>query len=78
MTEQQPPPDTRVTPARTVEISAEHAGRRLDKYLRAELKGVPASLLFRLLRKGRVRVNDSRVQPNYRLVAGDRLALPGP
>lgn len=76
MTEQQPPPDTRVTPARTVEISAEHAGRRLDKYLRAELKGVPASLLFRLLRKGRVRVNDSRVQPNYRLVAGDRLALP--
>ncbi|MGP6174565.1 RluA family pseudouridine synthase [Corynebacterium sp. A21] len=61
---------------REVEVPAEHAGRRLDKYLRAELKGVPASLLFRLLRKGKVRVNDKKAQPNYRLEAGDLLRLP--
>ena len=63
-------------PARVVEVPAAHEGRRLDKYLRAQLKGVPASLLFRLLRKGRLRVNGARAQPNYRLVAGDRLELP--
>lgn len=66
----------RLSPARVVEIPAEHEGRRLDKYLRSQLKGVPAGLLFRLLRKGKVRVNDRRVEPGHRLHAGDRLQLP--
>ncbi|MGD7001404.1 RluA family pseudouridine synthase [Corynebacterium halotolerans] len=72
----QPPRDHQPALAREIEVSGEHEGRRLDKYLRAELKGVPASLLFRLLRKGKVRVNDRRAQPNYRLEAGDVLRLP--
>ncbi len=77
MTENRNAPSKMTTlPARVVEVPAAHEGRRLDKYLRAQLKGVPASLLFRLLRKGRLRVNGGRVQPNYRLVAGDRLELP--
>lgn len=73
-TDKQPP--THLAPAREVSIDAEHAGRRLDKYLRAELKGVPAGLLFRLLRKGKLRVNGARAEQNYRLVEGDVLNLP--
>lgn len=64
------------SPARVVEVPTEHEGRRLDKFLRAQFKGVPATLLFRHLRKGKVRVNDGRVQPGYRLQSGDRIQLP--
>ncbi|WP_211208968.1 RluA family pseudouridine synthase [Corynebacterium halotolerans] len=66
----------RTLPTRVVEVPAAHEGRRLDKFLRANLKGVPPPLLFRLLRKGRVRVNGRRVEPGYRLHDGDQLELP--
>ncbi|MGO1839755.1 MAG: RluA family pseudouridine synthase [Candidatus Microbacterium stercoravium] len=63
-------------PARTIVIDREHAGRRLDKFLRSRLKGVPAGLLFRLLRQGRLRVNGRKEQQGYRLQDGDVIELP--
>lgn len=71
----EPPSRTRNVPARVVEVPAGHEGRRLDKFLRSQFK-VPATSLFRLLRKGRVRVNGKRVEPGYRLREGDLLQLP--
>lgn len=64
------------SPARELEVSTEHAERRLDKFLRSQLKGVPAGLVFRLLRKGAVRVNGKRAKPEYRIQAGDLIRLP--
>lgn len=58
-----------------IEVSAGHAGRRIDKFLRAQLKGVPASLLFRQMRKGDIRVNGKKVDPSYRLAEGDRIRI---
>lgn len=66
----------RPSPARELEVSTEHAGRRLDKFLRSQLKGVPGGLVFRLLRKGAVRVNGKRAKPDYRIGAGDLLRIP--
>lgn len=63
-------------PATSITINDQHAGRRLDKFLRSQLKGVPAGLLFQLLRKGRLRVNDRRSTQNYRLVEGDVVTIP--
>ena len=63
-------------PARTIAIDEVHAGRSLDKFLRYQLKGVPAGLLFQLMRKGKLRVNGRRVEQNYRLVEGDEIAVP--
>ena len=63
-------------PSRELEVPAGHAGRRLDKFLRSQLKGVPVGLIFRLLRKGAVRVNGKRVTPDYRLRADDLIRLP--
>ncbi|MGP4130914.1 S4 domain-containing protein [Pantoea tagorei] len=40
-----------------VAISAENAGQRIDNFLRTQLKGVPKSMIYRILRKGEVRVN---------------------
>lgn len=59
-----------------VEIGEDEAGQRLDNFLLARLKGVPKSRVYRLLRKGEVRVNKGRARPEYRLVAGDRVRIP--
>lgn len=52
------------------------AGQRLDNYLARNLKGVPRSLIYRILRRGEVRVNKGRVQPSYKLKAGDIIRIP--
>jgi len=59
-----------------VQISDDAAGQRLDNFLLARLKGVPKSHVYRLLRKGEVRVNKGRAKPDYRLEAGDVVRLP--
>ncbi|WP_206203066.1 23S rRNA pseudouridine(955/2504/2580) synthase RluC [Thioalkalivibrio sp. XN8] len=59
-----------------LEIAPEAAGQRLDNFLVARLKGVPKSHVYRLLRKGEVRVNKGRAKPDYRLAAGDVVRLP--
>jgi 23S rRNA pseudouridine955/2504/2580 synthase len=59
-----------------VEIAEEMAGQRLDNFLVTRLKGVPKSHVYRLLRKGEVRVNKGRAKPDYRLLAGDVVRLP--
>lgn len=58
------------------EIASGEAGQRLDNYLLRQLKGVPRSRIYRLLRKGEVRVNGRRSKPDYRLERGDRVRLP--
>lgn len=59
-----------------IEVGERNAGQRVDNYLLAVLKGVPRSRIYRLLRKGEVRVNRRRVRPDYRLAAGDLVRLP--
>ena len=61
---------------RYLEITADYAGQRLDNFLLRELKGAPKSLIYRILRKGEVRLNGGRVQPDRRLQTGDRLRIP--
>ncbi|HED19883.1 MAG TPA: 23S rRNA pseudouridine(955/2504/2580) synthase RluC [Gammaproteobacteria bacterium] len=61
---------------RWLEISAEEAGQRIDNFLLRILKGVPRSRIYRLLRKGEVRVNKGRIRPQYRLQSGDQVRVP--
>ncbi len=61
---------------RHVEIDAEKAGQRIDNFLITFLKGVPRSHIYRLLRKGEVRVNKGRIKAHYRLREGDQVRLP--
>ena len=62
--------------ARTLEVGEESAAQRIDNFLLRELKGVPKSHVYRVLRSGEVRVNSGRVKPEYRLQPGDRVRLP--
>jgi len=57
-------------------ISADEAGQRIDNFLMRHFKTVPRSRVYRLLRKGEVRVNRKRVDAEYRLAAGDAVRLP--
>lgn len=57
-------------------VSVDEEGQRIDNYLLARLKGVPKSRIYRLLRKGEVRVNKGRIKPEYRVAAGDCIRVP--
>ena len=59
-----------------ISIDSERAGQRIDNFLLHRFKGVPKSRVYRLLRRGEVRVNKSRVQAVYRLQKGDIVRLP--
>lgn len=61
---------------RTVEITENHSGQRLDNYLMGQMKGVPKSHVYRLLRSGQVRVNSGRKKAHYKLNAGDKVRIP--
>ena len=66
-----------VSPAvQLVEISEENSEQRLDNFLISMLKGVPKSKIYRIVRKGEVRVNKGRVDAKYRLQEGDIVRIP--
>ena len=60
----------------TLDIGPERDGQRVDNCLVALLKGVPRSLIYRLVRTGQVRVNGRRVKADTRLAEGDKLRVP--
>lgn len=57
-------------------ITNDHSGQRLDNFLMSRLKGLPKSRLYRIIRKGELRVNKKRVKPDYRLHDGDIIRIP--
>ncbi len=57
-------------------IDRHHDAQRIDNFLISHWKGVPKSHIYRLLRKGEIRVNKKRVKPETRLQCGDLLRLP--
>lgn len=59
-----------------VKVDQEYAGQRLDNFLMALLKGVPKSRIYRIIRKGEVRVNGARAKPEYKLVGGEDVRIP--
>ena len=57
-------------------VDENHLGQRLDNYLMRILKGVPKSRIYRIIRKGEVRVNKKRAKPDQRLGTGDEIRVP--
>ncbi|MAF76273.1 MAG: 23S rRNA pseudouridine(955/2504/2580) synthase RluC [Pseudomonadota bacterium] len=58
------------------DVASDEAGQRIDNFLIARLRGVPKSLVYRILRKGEVRVNKKRTKPDYKIKAGDAIRIP--
>jgi len=61
---------------RMLEVDSEEVGQRLDNFLLKHLRKVPKMLIYRIIRKGEVRVNKGRAQPSRRLELGDIVRVP--
>lgn len=64
------------TGVQIVKVGEDKDGQRVDNFLTTRLKGVPRSLIYRILRTGQVRVNGKRAKPDTRLAAGDDVRIP--
>jgi len=71
-----PVADAARTAVRNETMGTEDAGQRVDKVLSRLLPGVPHTRIFRLLRKGEVRLNGKRVAGEARVAEGDLLRVP--
>ncbi len=61
---------------RQVRVDSDHTGQRLDNFLISQLKGVPKTHIYRLLRRGEVRINKGRSRADYRIQCGDIVRIP--
>ena len=59
-----------------IKINENISGQRLDNFLINELKGVPKSKIYSIIRKGEIRVNSKRKKPSYKLHKDDELRIP--
>ncbi len=61
---------------RLVRVADDRDGQRIDNFLTGQLKGVPKSLIYRILRTGQVRLNGKRAKPDSRVAGGDEVRIP--
>lgn len=59
-----------------IEIDEQIAGQRIDNFLLNHLKGVPKGHIYKIIRKGEVRVNKGRIRQTYKLQSGDKVRIP--
>ena len=59
-----------------VTVTDDQDGQRLDNFLKSRLKGVPKSMLYRIIRKGEVRINKKRAKPDTRVQTDDIVRIP--
>ena len=59
-----------------VKVSHHYVGQRLDNFLIRHLKNIPKSRIYNLIRKGEVRINKGRSQPDYKLLLDDIIRIP--
>lgn len=64
------------TKVQFVDIDDDMAGQRIDNFLRNQLKSIPKSMIYRIVRKGEVRVNKKRIKAEYKLKSGDIVRIP--
>lgn len=60
---------------RILQIKKNDAGQRLDKFLAKAVKGLPTSMMYKLVRTKKIKVNRKRTEPNYMLCEGDEIQL---
>lgn len=56
-------------------IDDEYSGVRVDRYLRKKLKDMPLSDIYKMIRKGKIKINEKKIKQDTRLISGDVLQL---
>ena len=60
---------------RIITVNKNDAGQRLDKFLTKAVKGLPTSMMYKLIRTKKIKVNRKRTEQKYILVEGDEIQL---
>ncbi|UDG79500.1 Ribosomal large subunit pseudouridine synthase C [Candidatus Ecksteinia adelgidicola] len=61
---------------KTIIISEETSGQRIDNFLFSYLKNVPKSMIYRIIRKGAVRINNRQIKVKQKLKINDLVRIP--
>jgi 23S rRNA pseudouridine955/2504/2580 synthase len=69
-------PERAILTVRRIVVDEGSAGQRLDNFLLRELKGVPKTHVYRVIRSGEVRINKGRAAADTRLALGDEVRVP--
>ena len=56
---------------KNITVDHDNQGRRIDNYLFSRFKNIPKSKIYKVIRKGEVRVNSKRVKPDAKLSEND-------
>lgn len=68
--------ENKTSGVRQVQVSEDRSGQRLDNFLSSQLRGVPRSAVYRLIRTGQVRINGKRCKAGSRVQEGDQVRIP--
>lgn len=68
--------EKKITAVRLVSVKPGQEGQRIDNFLINLLKGVPKSYIYRIIRRGEVRVNGGRKAAAYRVQEEDLVRIP--
>lgn len=68
--------NTQRTPVQFHTVTLNESGQRIDNFLMKKLKSVPKSLVYRILRKGEVRIDKKRAKPNVKIQEGNIIRIP--
>lgn len=60
---------------REITVKKNDAGQRLDKFLTKAVKGMPQSMMYKLIRTKKIKVNRKRAEQSYMLCEGDTVQL---
>ena len=61
---------------KNITVDNDNEGRRIDNFLFSNFKNIPKSKIYKVIRKGEVRVNSKRVKPDTKLSANDLIRIP--
>tara|TARA_A100000164_G_scaffold151433_1_gene134447 strand:- start:5256 stop:6146 length:891 start_codon:yes stop_codon:yes gene_type:complete len=62
--------------AKNVIIGLGNSGQRLDNFLMSQIKNIPKSHVYKLIRTGQVRINSSRSKPSTKIKTNDIVRIP--
>lgn len=60
---------------RFITVTESNAGQRIDNFLMKEYKFLPKSAIYKLLRKGEIRVDKKRIKPTRKLELGEQIRV---
>ncbi|WP_343152424.1 RluA family pseudouridine synthase [Buchnera aphidicola] len=67
---------TNILPLQMIYVSKEMNNQRIDNFLIKKIKKFPKSIIYKMIRKGKIKINKKKILPKYKLQIGDTIKIP--